>query len=343
MPDSYRLKPHGGPLGGNVAGHGVALAFTATRLSAVPPSPPTPRSEESKESRDRESGHLPEGGDGGPKAPTPAPMATLRDRATPPRRGSCVQWESGAPAPGPLHDPLRPVLRFLPPLPKRKGGRRRSTGPSNTLPGRRRPGGPPRTRLPAAFPGRTDNHSDCRTLAGPLLLLLSSEKPPRPPTPSPLNRGGEGARSSSSILAETPGRHLPRLQEHLRAMPEGEPRGAPARGKRHGGWSARGLERPRAGPLSQAGGCGPAYGPSPSSPVWRGLGIGPSPPPPSATTCLQKEEAALHDPSLSTIAFTKAGRERSSPTCWTRTRRWTSQAGHSSRVCCAVSRSAPQW
>jgi len=40
MPDSYRLKPHVGPLGGNGAGHGVALAFTATRLSAGPAVPP---------------------------------------------------------------------------------------------------------------------------------------------------------------------------------------------------------------------------------------------------------------------------------------------------------------
>jgi len=261
-----RLKPHGGPLGGNGAGHEVALAFTATRLRGTRRPPRPLRSEKSKESRDRESGHLPEGRDGGPKAPTPALMATLRDhRATPPRRGSCVQWKSGAPAPGPLHDPLCPIFRFLPPLPKGKGGRhRRRTGPSNyTSPGRRETWRPPRPRLPAAFPGRTDNHSEChcRTLPGPPLLLLNSESP-RPPKPSLLDRGGE----------ELP-KHLSRDAQQAPSdcrstcvqCWEGN-RAAPRLEGRNMGDGRRGRSNPRAGPLSQAV-VGPPTGSSPSSPV----------------------------------------------------------------------------
>jgi len=41
MPDSYRLKPYGGPRGGTGAGPGIAVAFTATRPSAEPTVPLT--------------------------------------------------------------------------------------------------------------------------------------------------------------------------------------------------------------------------------------------------------------------------------------------------------------
>jgi len=61
MPDSYRLKHHGGPLGGNRAGRRIAWHFTATRLSAepavLPGTPSVPR--------DREGGRPREGGGGG--------------------------------------------------------------------------------------------------------------------------------------------------------------------------------------------------------------------------------------------------------------------------------------
>jgi len=88
MPDSYRLKPHGGPRSGNGAGPGFAMAFTTTRPSAepaVPPTLPQLRKGQREESRDREDGRLPEGGDERPKAST---SCACGDVAGPPRNAA---------------------------------------------------------------------------------------------------------------------------------------------------------------------------------------------------------------------------------------------------------------
>jgi len=115
MPDSYRLKPKGGPRGGNGAGPGVAMAFTATHPSAEPAIPPTHSVPWRAEGRDGECGR--------PETPSPAPMAG------PPRNAASSRSHARNGGQVSLHltpawFAFRPAPWSLPPLPKGKGGRR---------------------------------------------------------------------------------------------------------------------------------------------------------------------------------------------------------------------------
>lgn len=60
-------------------------------------------------------------------------------------------------------------------------------------------------------------------------------------------------------------------------------------------------------------------------------------------TVSQKEATAFQAVSSASIASTTLGRERSSPILWTRIPRSSHHAEHCSNVCCAESRSHPQW
>jgi len=196
MPDSYRLKPYGGPRGGTKACPGVT---SISPQPAPPRSPPSSRPTPPPEGRrDGQGGRAPTRGRGWCTKSQPR---VYGDVVGPSRNAASLSnhvcnGEPGASAPSPPHGPeCARSLRSLSPPKGMRGRRRRGRAFPVCCAGEGgRPRAPPSPAFPVIFPERGGSHPTDPQPPG--AISFSSRSPPsaRNPTHSPEGGKASGAK-----------------------------------------------------------------------------------------------------------------------------------------------------